>query len=184
MKNLPNLLTFLRIVSLPVLIALFFVESYWAAWTALFIYILACITDFLDGYLARKYKVESAFGKFLDPISDKIFVASLLVTLVAFDRLDGLWIIPVIIIMMREFLVSGLREFLGPMNIQLPVSQLAKWKTTIQMVAMGFLVVGPYGNDVLPYCLTIGQWGLAIAALLTVITGWDYLKTGIKHIPR
>ena len=184
MKNLPNYLTYLRILLIPVIIALFFIPSAAAAWAALGLYTVASITDFLDGYLARKWNVESAFGRFLDPISDKIFIASLLVTLVGFDRLDGIWIVPVIIILMREFLVAGLREFLGPMNIQLPVSVLAKWKTTIQMIALGFLVVGDYGDVILPRTLEIGQWGLAIAAILTVVTGWSYLKAGLKHIPR
>lgn len=182
MKHLPNILTFFRIGILPVLIGLFFIEGWLAAWGALALYTLACITDFLDGYIARSMNVESALGTFLDPISDKIFVASLLIVLAGFDRLEGLWLIPAIVILMREFLVSGLREFLGPQNIQLPVSKLAKWKTTVQMVALGFLVVGDYGDILLPHTLLYGQWGLAIAALLTVITGWSYVKAGIKHI--
>lgn len=182
MKNLPNILTFFRIAILPIIIGLFFIPESWAAWTALGLYTLACITDFLDGYLARSMQTESALGKFLDPISDKIFIASLLITLVDFDRLDGVWVFPAIIILIREFMVSGLREFLGPMNIQLPVSKLAKWKTTVQMVALGFLVIGDYGDIILPYTLEIGQWGLTIAALLTVMTGWAYLKAGLKHI--
>lgn len=182
MKNLPNILTFFRIAILPAIIALFFFPTAWAAWTALGLYTLASITDFLDGYVARAMKTESALGKFLDPISDKIFVASLLVVLVGFDRLEGLWMIPAIIILIREFLVAGLREFLGPQNIQLPVSKLAKWKTTVQMVALGFLVVGDYGDVLLPNTLIYGQWGITIAAILTVITGWSYLTTGLKHI--
>lgn len=182
MHNLPNILTFFRIAILPVIIGLFFVAGAWAAWTALGLYTIASITDFLDGYLARSMKTESTLGQFLDPISDKIFIASLLVTLVGFDRLQGIWIIPAIIILVREFLIAGLREFLGPQNIQLPVSRLAKWKTTVQMVALGFLVVGDYGDVVLPNTLTYGQWGLTIAAILTVITGWAYLKAGLKHI--
>lgn len=182
MQNLPNILTFFRIAILPVIIGLFFIPEAWAAWAALALYIIAGVTDFLDGYLARSMKTVSAFGTFLDPISDKIFVASLLITLAGFDRLEGLWIIPAIIILIREFLVAGLREFLGPQNIQLPVSKLAKWKTTVQMIALGFLVVGDYGDIILPNTLTYGHWGLAIAAILTVITGWGYLKAGLKHI--
>ncbi len=184
MKNIPNYLTYLRIILIPIVIGFLFIDTAWAAWTALFFYTVASVTDFLDGYLARKWQVESAVGKFLDPISDKIFIASLLVALVGFDRADGIWMIPVIIILMREFFVSGMREFLGPMNVQLPVSNLAKWKTTIQMIALGFLVMGNYGDVVLPYTLEIGQWGLTIAAILTVITGWSYLKAGFAHFPR
>jgi cardiolipin synthase len=183
MKSLPNLLTLSRILILPVIIGLFFIPESWAAWTALGFYTYACVTDFLDGYLARSLKTVSALGTFLDPISDKIFVTSLIVVLVGFDRLEGLWIIPAIIILIREFLVAGLREFLGPQNVQLPVSKLAKWKTTLQMIAMGFLVVGHDGDVVLPNTLFYGQIGLTIAAALTVITGWQYLRAGLKHIP-
>jgi cardiolipin synthase len=181
MRDLPNILTLSRMVMLPVIIALFYVPEAWAAWTALGIYTAACITDFLDGYLARSMKTESMLGKFLDPISDKIFIGALLLTMAAFDRLPDLWIIPAIIILMREFLVSGLREFLGP-DKRMPVSKLAKWKTTVQMVTMGFLLMGDYGDVLVPHTLAIGQWGLTAAALLTVITGWEYLKVGIKHI--
>jgi cardiolipin synthase len=181
-RNIPNILTFFRIAILPIIIALFFVPEAWAAWTALGLYTLACITDFLDGYIARKMQIVSAMGTFLDPIADKIFIASLLIVMAGFGRLDGFWLIAAIIILSRELLVSGLREFLGPMNIQLPVSKLAKWKTTVQMIALGFLVVGDYGDVLVPYTLEIGQYGLAIAAILTVMTGWAYLKAGLKHI--
>lgn len=182
MKNLPNILTFFRIAILPFIIALFFIPEAWAAWSALGLYTIACITDFMDGYLARTMKTESMLGKFLDPISDKIFIAVLLMVLVDFERLEGLWLIPALLILIREFLISGLREFLGPMNIQLPVSKLAKWKTTVQMVALGFLIMGDYGEVLVPHTLAIGQWGLAIAALLTIITGWAYVKAGLKHL--
>lgn len=182
MHHLPNILTFFRIIILPFIIALFFVPTAWAAWAALGLYIMACITDFFDGYVARKMKTVSALGTFLDPIADKIFIAALLIVLVGFNRIDGLWQIAAIVILGRELMVSGLREFLGPMNIQLPVSRLAKWKTTVQMIALGFLVIGDYGNFILPYTLEIGQWGLTFAAILTVITGWSYVQAGLKHI--
>lgn len=181
MRDLPNILTLSRMAMLPVIIGLFFIPDAWAAWTALGIYTVACVTDFLDGYLARTMNTESTIGKFLDPVSDKIFVGALLLALAAFDRLGGVWVIPAIIILMREFLVSGLREFLGP-DKRMPSSKLAKWKTTVQMVTMGFLVVGNHGDAVLPHTLEIGQWGLAAAAALTVITGWSYVKAGAKHI--
>lgn len=181
MLTVPNILTLSRIVLLVPLIALLFIQESWAAWTAFALYVIAVITDFLDGYMARSMKLVSAFGKFLDPTSDKIFVTSLLSVLVGIGRLPDLWMIPVIIILTREFMISGLREFLGPKDIQIPVSRLAKWKTTLQMFAIGFLVVGPYGDVVLPGSLQIGQWGLVLAAVLTVITGWDYLKSSIKH---
>ncbi len=182
MRHIPNILTFFRIAVIPFIIGLLFMPDAWAIWSALALYIIASLTDFFDGYLARKMKTESALGQFLDPISDKIFVASLLIALVGFDRLEGLWIIPAIVILMREFLVSGLREFLAPQNIQLPVSKLAKWKTTVQMITLGFLLVGDYGDVILPNTLLYGQWGIVIAAILTLITGWGYLKAGLKHI--
>lgn len=182
MQNLPNILTFFRIAILPLIIGLFFLTDGWAAWAALGLYTLACITDFLDGYLARKWNVISPIGTFLDPIADKIFIVSLLIVLAGFDRLEGLWLIPAIVILVREFLISGLREFLGPKNIQLPVSKLAKWKTTVQMFALGFLVVGDVGNTVLPHTLLYGQVLISIAAVLTIITGWRYFVEGIKHI--
>lgn len=182
MHNLPNILTFLRIAILPIIIGLFYVPESWAAWSALALYIFASITDYLDGYLARKWNVISPVGTFLDPIADKIFIVALLIVIAAFDRLEGIWLVPALIIIIREILISGLREFLGPKNIQLPVSKLAKWKTTVQMIALGFLVIGNYGDIILPNTLLYGQGLLAIAAILTVITGWSYLTEGFKHI--
>lgn len=173
MKHLPNILTLGRIGLLPIIIGLFFMAQPMAA---LALYIIASLTDFLDGWLARKMKVVSEFGTFLDPIADKIFVAALLILFVAFERLDGLWIILPILILLREFMVSGLREFLGPKNVKMPVSTLAKWKTTLQMVALGFLF---FEGGIL---LQIGQWGLALATLITLITGWQYLSAGLKHM--
>lgn len=181
MLNLPNILTISRIFLIPVIIALFMAEPVMgavAAWINLGLYIAAAVTDFLDGYLARKMNAKTAFGTFLDPISDKIFVACVLTALVAFGRLPDLWIVPVLVIFAREFLVSGLREFLGPHHVQLPVTRLAKWKTAVQMVATGFLIVGPYA----PYTLEAGQWGLALAAVITAVTGWGYWKAGFSYM--
>ena len=182
MQNLPNILTFGRIAILPVIIGLFFIPETWAAWTALFFYIVASVTDYLDGHLARKWNVISAVGTFLDPIADKIFIVSLLILLAGFGRLEGIWLIPAIVILVREILISGLREFLGPKNIQLPVSKLAKWKTTVQMIALGFLVIGAHGDILIPHTLLIGQILLTAAAALTVMTGWRYLIEGLKHV--
>lgn len=182
LRQLPNILTISRIVLLPVLIGLFFIPGATAAWWALWIYIFCAVTDFFDGYLARRFGSTSNFGTFLDPISDKILVVSLLMALAAFDRLDGVWIIPAIVILAREFLIAGLREYLGPQNIKVPVSKLAKWKTGFQMTALGFLVIGDYGDNVVPQTLLIGQILLAVAAVITLITGWNYLKAGYRHI--
>lgn len=172
-NNLANLLTISRLILLPVIIILFFLEGYWggiAAWLALLVYIGASITDFFDGYVARKLNQITPFGTFLDPISDKIFVSTILILLIAFDRIGGLWLFLPILIFAREFLISGLREFLGPKDIQVPVTFLAKWKTATQMLSLGFLIIGPYA----PYALEIGLIFLAVATLLTVITGFSY----------
>ncbi len=179
MLNIPNILTIARIILLPFMMSLFFLESTYGAvatWACFALYVIAALTDFLDGFLARKLNQISAFGTFLDPISDKIFVGCLLVLLVGFGRLEGLWMIPVMLILFREFLISGLREFLGPQNIKLPVTNLAKWKTTLQMLSLGVLVLAP----VMPYALEIGQWSLLAASILTLITGWGYLKAGLE----
>lgn len=175
MLNLPNILTLSRLALLPVLIALLYVGAVWAA---LILYIFAAITDFLDGYLARKMNAVSAFGTFLDPISDKIFVALLLIALVDTGSLSGIWVIPVLIIMTREFAISGLREFLGPKDVQVPVTKLAKWKTTIQMVSLGFLIIAP----AIPFALEIGRILILIAAAITAHTGWLYFKAGLPYM--
>ena len=180
--SLPNIMTIARIVMIPFIIALVYVPSAWAVWCALFLYILAAVTDFFDGYYARKMNIVSDFGRFLDPIADKILVGCLLVVLAAIGRLEGIWIVPAVLIMVREFLVSGLREYLGPKNVTMPVTVLAKWKTAVQMVALGFLVVGDYGDVIIPQTLLIGQIGLAIAAVMTVITGWGYMRVGYQHM--
>jgi cardiolipin synthase len=179
--SLPNILTISRLLLLPVIIWLFFMEAWWgaeAAYICFVLYVIAAITDGLDGWIARKTNQISAFGTFLDPIADKIFVATLLILLVAFVRLDGLWIVLPILIMSREFLISGLREYLGPKNIQVPVSKLAKWKTATQMIAVGALILGPYT----PGTQTIGEWLLLAATVLTLVTGWSYLKAGLKEL--
>lgn len=172
-NNLANILTVSRLLLLPVIIILFFLEAYWggfAATLALIVYIAASMTDFFDGFIARKYGQITPFGTFLDPISDKIFVSTMLILLIAFDRIEGLWLFLPILIFAREFLISGLREFLGPKDIKVPVTFLAKWKTAAQMLSLGFLIIGPYA----PYALEIGLIFLAIATLLTLITGFSY----------
>lgn len=180
--NIPNILTLSRIAVIPVVMVLFYMQTRVSLWSALALFILGGITDFFDGYLARRWNMMSAFGRFLDPIADKLLVASMLIILASFDRLPGLWTIPAVLIMSREMLIAGLREFLGPHRVILPVSKLAKWKTTSQMVAMGFLIMGGHGEELVPHNLLIGQIGLCIAALLTVITGWDYMKKGLAII--
>jgi len=181
--TVPNILTYTRIAAIPVVVGLFFLPDPMGSWLAFGFYVYACITDFFDGYLARAWHQQSALGRFLDPIADKLLVAGVLFALVGADRINGYEIIPAAIILGREILVSGLREFLIELRVGMPVSQLAKWKTGIQMLALGFLLVGPNGPDFwgVP-TLMIGVVGVWLAALLTLVTGFDYLYVGMKHI--
>ena len=167
-----------RLAMLPFIIALRYNGGGDAIWVVLALYIVAALTDFFDGYFARKLNQISAFGTFLDPISDKIFVGVLLVALVGFGRLPELWMIAAFVIIGRELLVSGIREFLGPHNVQMPVTKLAKWKTATQMLSLGFLIV----DDLMIGALLAGQLLLVLAAALTAITGWGYLTTGLRYM--
>ncbi|MEI6558980.1 MAG: CDP-diacylglycerol--glycerol-3-phosphate 3-phosphatidyltransferase [Rhodospirillaceae bacterium] len=179
--SLPNLLTLGRIAAIPPAVALFFVSAGWADWALLALFVAAAITDWLDGYLARRLNEESPFGRFLDPIADKLLVAALLFMLGATGRLPDLSVVPAVVILMREVLISGLREFLAGVGVRLPVTQLAKWKTAVQMAAIGLLILGRHEGSPLPFdhwgALTL--WG---AGVLTVASGWDYLTTGWRHI--
>ena len=178
MLNLANILTLFRLALLPLIVVLLFIPASWAASAALAFYIVGAITDWLDGYIARKHNMVTAFGTFLDPISDKIFVATIMLMLVATDRIAGIWVVLVILILVREFVISGLREFLGPKNIQVPVSPMAKWKTTAQMIATGLLIIGPFVTG----GMFLGLLCLLAATALTLYTGWDYLKIGWEHM--
>ena len=183
--SLPNLLTYSRIAAIPVVVALLLSQVLWAEWLALGVYIVACITDFLDGYLARAWQQQSSLGRFLDPIADKLLVASVLMVMVGVDTIRGVSILPALVILCREFLVSGLREYLATVRVGLPVSRLAKWKTGIQMTAIGFLVVSDSNIVVLGITpVEVGLAGLWVAAILTLITGYDYLRESYDHIDR
>ncbi len=182
--NIPNLLTMIRIWIIPVIVFLFFFDGLWASITAVVLFVLAGITDYLDGYLARSLKQTSSFGRVLDPIADKLLVGAIIVMLAYSNKLPGILIIPAVVIMCREILVSGLREFLAEIQVGLPVTRLAKWKTACQMVALPMLMLSGCG-DVPCWMLffhvlgSIFLWG---AGILTVITGYDYLKSGMKYL--
>lgn len=186
MLSLPNILTLSRILGVPLLVALMWYPGWTPGWLAAFIlYCVIGITDYLDGYLARAQGAVSKLGIFLDPIADKILVAAVVLLLVGTRHeaasIQGIHLIPALIILLREIMVSGLREFLAGLSVSVPVSALAKWKTTFQMVALGALILA--GG--LPHILFIKQAGLFslwAAAVLTLITGWDYLRVGIKHM--
>ena len=181
--NLPNMLTYARIVAVPALVAcFFFLEGDNARWLAFTIFTIAGITDFFDGYLARAWQQQSSLGAMLDPIADKLLVGATLMVLVANQSISGWSLLAAIIILSREILVSGLREFLAELDVSVPVTQLAKIKTTTQLVALGFLIVGPAGDFISPWITTIGLSLLWVSALITLYTGYDYLKASLDHV--
>jgi cardiolipin synthase (CMP-forming) len=181
--NLPNLLTFGRVLIVPLVVAcLFWPDEFALRWTALGLFTLAAVTDFFDGYLARAWGQQSALGRMLDPIADKLLVSAVLMILVADGSINSWSIWAAIVILCREILVSGLREFLAELKVSVPVSRVAKWKTTMQLIALGFLIAGRAGEEVLPGTLRIGLGLLWVSALLTLYTGWDYMKAGIKYV--
>ena len=187
--NIPNLLTYGRILAVPLIVVCFFLEgrlesSDFARWTALGLFIAASITDYLDGYLARTWQQTSNIGRMLDPLADKLLVATCLRLLAAdpVETIPGWSLWAAIVILCREILVSGLREYLAELKVSVPVTQLAKWKTTIQMFAIAFLLAGPAGDKILPYTTEIGITLLWISAIVTLYTGYDYFRAGLKHI--
>ncbi|NRB14072.1 MAG: CDP-diacylglycerol--glycerol-3-phosphate 3-phosphatidyltransferase [Rhizobiales bacterium] len=182
--NIPNSLTIFRIVAVAAIVVCFYFEGDTARWVALGIYFIAGVTDFLDGYIARKWDMQSDLGRMLDPIADKLLISIVLIMLAAYGTINmgNYSIIPAVIILSREILLSGLREYLAQLHINMPVSNLAKWKTAVQMVSLGFLLAGTAGDQVLPYNTEIGLTTLWLAAAITVYTGYDYLRIGIQHV--
>ena len=185
--TIPNMLTYGRIVAVPMVVLCFFIEgrlngSDLARWSALAIFLVASITDFFDGYLARIWKQGSKLGTMLDPIADKLLVAACLLVLAADGTIAGWTIWAAIIILCREILVSGLREYLAELKVSVPVTRIAKWKTTLQMIAIGFLLAGPAGDKIIPYTTEAGITLLWIAALITLYTGYDYFRAGLRHV--
>jgi cardiolipin synthase len=184
---LPNLLTYARIAAVPAVVAAMYWQDVmqggvWLRWVALAIFIAAAVTDFLDGYLARMWSQQSTFGRMLDPIADKLLVASCLLMLAADGTIRGWSLWAAIVILCREILVSGLREYLAELRVSVPVTRLAKWKTTVQLVAVGFLLAGEAGDQVFPLVTTAGLTLLWLSALVTLYTGWDYFRAGVRHL--
>jgi cardiolipin synthase len=185
--SLANILTYGRIAAVPAVAACLFGiavldSGLWLRWLALAIYVAAAITDYLDGWAARTYGQISKLGRMLDPIADKLLVSSCLLMLAADGTIRGWALWAAIIILCREILVSGLREFLAELRVSVPVTNLAKWKTMLQLVAVGFLIAGDAGDVVLPYTSLIGLTLLWISAILTLYTGYDYFRAGSKHL--
>jgi CDP-diacylglycerol--glycerol-3-phosphate 3-phosphatidyltransferase/cardiolipin synthase len=182
--SLPNLLTLSRILAVPLLVIALWGNGP-AGWAVAFVlFVVAGLTDYLDGYLARAQGTVSKLGVFLDPIADKIMVAAVIVLLIAFNQLEGIHILAGLIILLREIMVSGLREFLASLQISVPVSSLAKWKTALQMIALGALILAGATTAWAPWLPAhlIGLVCLWLAASLTLITGYDYLRVGLKHM--
>jgi cardiolipin synthase len=185
--NLPNMLTYGRIVAVPLVVGCLYWSTIlqggvWLRWVALALFVAAAVTDYFDGYLARAWAQTSAIGRMLDPIADKLLVGAVLLMLAADNVIKGWSLWAAIIILSREILVSGLREYLAELRVSIPVTQLAKWKTTLQLVAIGFLVAGPAGDQVLPYTTETGIVLLWVAAILTLYTGYDYVRASARHL--
>jgi cardiolipin synthase (CMP-forming) len=202
--SLPNLLTYGRIAAVPLVVACMYGQAIlqgglWLRLVALFIFIAAGVTDFFDGYLARSWGQQSKLGRMLDPIADKLLVSSCLLMLAADETIKGWSLFAAIIILCREILVSGLREYLAELRVSVPVTQLAKWKTALQLVAIGFLLGGEAVDYILPQWLLDWRWRMVpqgplpiatsiglvllwISAILTLYTGWDYFRAGLRHL--
>lgn len=178
--NLPNILTMGRVVVIPVVLLLMASKGYFEAWIAGWLFVAAGVTDFFDGYLARRWKVVSPFGRFLDPIADKVLVSSVILMLAHNGQFTHYAIFPAMIILIREILVSGLREFLAELRVLMPVSRLAKWKTACQLVAMPMMIVGDVGEYY--HFNLIGPFFFWTAAILTLMTGFDYMRAGWKYM--
>jgi len=184
---LPNILTYARIAAVPVVVGFLFWQSIfegplWLRWVALVIFIGAGVTDFLDGYLARAWQQHSSLGRMLDPIADKLLVSSCLLMLAAEESVRGWTLLAAVVILCREILVSGLREYLAELRVSVPVTRLAKWKTSAQMVAIGFLIAGEAGDRVVPVVSEIGIGLLWASAILTLYTGYDYMRAGLRYM--
>ena len=184
---LPNILTYARIAAVPVVVGFLFWESIfegplWLRWVALVVFIAAAVTDFLDGYFARIWGQQSSLGRMLDPIADKLLVAASLLMLAAGSTIRGWTLLAAVIILCREILVSGLREYLAELQVSVPVTRLAKWKTVAQMVAIGFLIAGEAGDRIVPVVSHTGILLLWLSAMLTLYTGYDYMRAGVRYM--
>jgi len=185
--SLPNILTYARIAAVPVVVGCIYAQSIMDGplslrWVAVVVFIPAALTDYLDSYYARIWNQQSAFGRMLDPIADKLLVSSCLLMLAADGIIHGWSLWAAIVILCREILVSGLREYLAELRVSVPVTALAKWKTFLQLVAVGFLIAGEAGDQILPVTTLTGVVLLWLSAILTLYTGWDYFRAGVRHL--
>jgi len=178
--NISNILTLFRIVVIPIIVACIYLKSPWYGWVAFILFCVASITDYFDGYLARIRNEVSNLGTFLDPIADKLLVAAVILILTSKEVITDWETIPALIILLREIAVSGLREYLAGIKVSVPVSKIAKLKTSLQLVALAILILSESGISIIPILL-IGKVALWSAGILTLYTGYDYLKSGLKH---
>ena len=181
--NLPNILTYGRIAAAPLVGATYYIPGDWGPWIAFLIFVSASLTDYLDGYLARAWQQQSALGRMLDPIADKLLVAVSILVLAEDGMFDGWSWWAAVIILMREVFVSGLREFLAELRVSVPVTRLAKWKTAMQLVAIAALLIAPALQGAKSgLIIDLGLIFFWAAALVTLYTGYDYFRAGLKHI--
>ena len=178
--NISNLLTLARILVIPVIVLCIYISNPFYSWVALILFCVASITDYFDGYIARIRNEVTNFGTFLDPIADKLLVAAVILILTSKEVIADWETIPALIILLREIAVSGLREYLAKIKVSVPVSRISKIKTSLQLIALAFLILSGSGINIIPI-LTIGKMALWIAGILTLYTGYDYLKSGLKH---
>jgi cardiolipin synthase len=189
--SIPNMLCYFRVAYLPVMVLLFYLDYIWQAqgvawpaWTNVVLFALAGLSDFLDGKIARYLKQETLLGKFLDSSTDKMVIGVALFCLVAYQRLTGFWVVLALVIYLREILIAGIREFMALYNVVVAISWMGKWKLTVQMLFIGFLIAGDYGDALVPHALAIGKAGFVLATVLTVWSGWAYMREGWKTIQR
>ena len=178
--NISNLLTLARIIVIPVIVLCIYLSNPFYGWVAFMLFCLASITDYFDGYIARIRNEVTNFGTFLDPIADKLLVAAVILILTSKEVIANWETIPALIILLREIAVSGLREYLAKIKVSVPVSRISKIKTSLQLIALAFLILSESGITIIPI-LFIGKMALWIAGILTLYTGYDYLKSGLKH---
>jgi cardiolipin synthase len=179
--TIPNIITFIRIILIPIILYLLFSENPNIVLLAGGLFIVSSVSDYFDGYLARVLNQSSKLGTLLDPIADKLLIASVIVVLVDTNVISNLHVIPAIIILLREIAISGLREFLAKMNTDMPVSKLAKYKTTFQMVSLSILIIS-LGFELNDFLWNLGLITLWIAAIITLLSGYNYMAKGLKHI--
>ncbi len=181
--NVPNILTYGRIAAAPLVGATYYIPGNWGPWIAFSIFLVASVTDYFDGYLARAWQQQSALGRMLDPIADKLLVSVAILVLAVDGMFDGTSFWAAVIILMREIFVSGLREFLAELRVSVPVTRMSKWKTTMQLIAVAALLIAPALQGARQgFIINLGLTFFWATAVVTLYTGYDYFRAGLKHL--